>query len=338
MTKIVDFRWHLLRHLPGRLFTATLFSTLILLAAVSSPAKAPVTGASVPVTTTVTVLGPKFTAPPAISKQDVTVYDGKTRLDVTKWISAQDTSAALQLAVLIDNDASELGVGSQLRDIAAFINSQSRNTAVGVFYAMNGTVQVASPFSTDHGAVAKTLRPPLGLRAGSSPSIYLSLSDLVKNHWTSGGPSSAGPSAGRREVLLVSNGVDQLDRGPESPYVREAIDDMQKAGVIVHTIYTGGSLRFDASLHGEYAQSNLEELTNGSGGYGFFEGISTPVSFSPFLEQLNQVLRNQYVLTFMVPGSEKEKGDLREIEVRIEQRNIEVKYPKQMLVPAAPKD
>lgn len=330
MTKIVDLRWHL----PGRLLTATIFSTLMLVAALSSQAKRPATDANVPITTTVTVLGPKFTAPPAISKQDVTVYDGKTRLDVTNWIPAQDAGAALQLAVLIDNSASEVGVGSQLRDIAAFINSQSRNTAVGVFYAVNGTVQVASPFSTDHAAVAKTLRPPLGLRAGSSPSVYLSLSDLVKHHWMSGGAASAG----RREVLLVSNGVDQLDRGPESPYVQEAISDMQKAGVIVHTIYTGGSLRFGESLHGQYAQSNLEELTSGSGGYGFFEGVSAPVSFAPFLQQLNQVLRNQYVLTFLAPASEKEKGDLREIEVRIEQRNLEVKYPKQVLIPAAAKD
>jgi hypothetical protein len=312
-----------------RLLGAMVFPALLWLAPAAARRQGAPPAATVPVSTTVTVMGPKFTAPPAISKQDVTVFDGKTRLNVTKWVPAHASGAALQLAILIDNSASELGVGSQLSDLASFINSQSSNTAVGIFYAMNGTVQIASPFSTDHGAVAKTLRPPLGLKAGDSPSVYLSLSDLVKHHWTR--------SADRREVLLVSNGVDRLDPGPQSPYAQEAIEDMQRAGVVVHTIDTGTSLRFGASLHGEYAQSNLEELTSGSGGFGFCEGVTAPVSFTPFLEQLNQVLQNQYVLTFLAPASEKEKGELREIEVRIEQRNLEIKYPKQVLVPAEPK-
>ncbi len=238
-----------------------------------------------PVSTTVTVLGPKFAPAPSVSKGDVSVYDGKTRLQVTNWIPARENAAALQLALVIDNSASELGVGSQLGDIARFIRSQSGNTAVGVFYAVNGTVQVASTFSTDHDAVAKTLRPPLGVAAGDSPSIYVSLSDLVKNRWK--------PSGGRREVLLISDGVDGLDPGPDSLYVHNAIEDAQKAGVVVHTVYTGSSLRFAATFRGQYAQSNLEELTSGSGGFGFYEGITPPVSYNPFLQQLNQVLQNQ---------------------------------------------
>jgi hypothetical protein len=173
----------------------------------------------------------------------------------------------------------------------------------------------------------------LGLTSGESPSIYLSLSDLVKKHWPSG--------AARREVLLISNGVDQLDRGPQSPYVQAAVEDVQNAGVVVHTIYTGGSIRFGASLHGQYAQANLEELTEGSGGYGFFQGITAPVSFAPYLNQLNTVLHNQYLLTVAMPRTEKEsekgKAERRALEVRLEERNLEIKYPKQVLVPGAPK-
>ena len=120
-----------------------------------------------------------------------------------------------------------------------------------------------------------------------------------------------------------------------------AVEDVQKAGVVVHTIYTGGSIRFGESLHGQYAQANLEELTEGSGGYGFFEGITAPVSFAPYLNQLNTVLHNQYVLTVAMPLTEKEaekgKAERRALEVRLEDRNLELKYPKQVLVPGAPK-
>jgi hypothetical protein len=281
----------------------------------------------VPVTTTVIVLGPKFTAPPPLAKQDILVYSRKTRLDVINWVPAQGERAPLQLAIVIDNAASQLGVGSQLNDIAGFISLQSRNTAVGVFYAMNGTVQTGANFTTDHAAAAKALRLTFGPRAGDSPSVYLSVSDLVKNHWPAGGA--------RREILLISSGIDRLDQGPQSPYVDASIEDVQKAGVIVHAIYTGGD-RFGRSFRGQYAQSNLVMLTDGSGGYNFFEGIGAPVSFAPYLKQLDMVLHNQFLLTVAIPPSDKAKGELRPIEIRTEQRNVELKYPKQVRVPGKP--
>jgi len=283
------------------------------------------TPSKVPITTTVTVLGPKFTTPPPITKDDISVYSGKTRWDVLDWSPAQGEKGSLQLAIVIDNSASQTAVGTQLNDVAAFIRLQPRSTAVGVFYAVDGTVQAASNFSTNHNAVAKTLRMPLGLRAGDSPSIYLSVSELVKRHWPE--------TRGRREILLISNGVDRLERGPESPYVQAAIEDVQKAGVTVHTIYTGTSLRFGESFRGQYAQQNLEEITSGSGGEAFFEGLITPVSFAPYLRQLDMVLHNQYLLTFAVPRSNKKNGELRQIQVRAEQRNVQLKYPKQVPVP-----
>lgn len=283
---------------------------------------------TIPVTTTVSVLGPKFTAPPPLTKQDILVYSKKTRLNVINWVPAQGERAPLQLAIVIDNSASQLGVGSQLSEIAGFISLQSKSTAVGVFYAVNGTVQTAANFTTNHDAAAKALRLPFGARAGDSPSVYLSVSDLVRNRWPATG--------GRREILLISSGVDRLDRGPESPYVSAAIEDVQKAGVIVHAIYTGSS-RLSTSFRGQFAQSNLVMLAEGSGGYNLYDGIGMPVSFSPYLKQLDMVLHNQFLLTFAIAPSEKKKGELKPIEIRTEQRDIQLKYPKLVLVPGQAK-
>jgi hypothetical protein len=300
-----------------------LFLSVVSAGALSAKA-ADQTTPKVPVTTTVTVLGPKFTAPPPLTRQDINAFSGKTKLDVLNWVPAQGSKAPLQLAIIIDNSASQVNVATQLGQIADFVRQQSRSTAVGVFYAQNGTVQVASDFTTNHEAAAKTLRMPLGLRAGESPSVYLSLSDLIKNKWLVTGA--------RREVLLIASGVDQLDRGPESPYVDAAIQDSQKAGVVVHAIYVDG-VRFGETLRGQFAQDNLVNLTQQSGGYDLYEGITTPVSFAPFLNQLNMVLHNQYLLTVGMPGTDKKKGDLKPLDLKLEQRNIELKYPKQILVP-----
>ena len=282
------------------------------------------TAPKIPITTIVTVLGPRFTAPPAIAKEDVIVFSGGTRLNVTDWVIAQGREGGLQLAILIDNSASQFGVGTQLNEMADFVTLQSKATAIGVFYAVNGTVQAASPFSRDHDALAKTLRVPLGPRAGASPSVYLSLSDLINHHWQ--------PTEGRREVLLISSGVDRMNRGPDSPYVQEAIEAAQKAGVVVHAIYTDG-LSFDESVLGQFAQGNLVQLAEGSGGYNLFEGISTPMSFSPYLKELDTALRHQYRLTFTIEPSNKAKGELREITIRTEQHGVDLRYPKRVLVP-----
>ena len=306
------------------LFPYPLIFLAILLCALSAKAQDEAKS-KVPVTTVVTVLGPKFTVPPPITKQDVSVYSGKTRLDVIDWEPAEGEKASLQLAIVIDNSASQGAVATQLNDLAAFVRMQPRSVAVGVFYAVNGTVQVASRFSTNHDAVAKTLRLPFGPRAGASPSIYVSISELVKHHWPVTGA--------RREILLISSGVDRLERGPQSPYVQAAIEDTQRAGVTVHTIYTGTSLRFAQSLPGQYAQQNLVQITDGSGGEAFFQGLVTPVSFTPYLNQLDMILHNQYFLTFAAAPSGKPKGELRGIQVRVEQHNVELKYPKQVLVP-----
>ena len=282
----------------------------------------------IPITTIVTVLGPKFTDPPAITKHDLVVSSGKDRLDVIDWVPAQGQKGGLQLAILIDNSANQFGVGTQLNEFADFIAQQSKSTAIGLFYAINGTVEVASSFSRNHVAVAKALRMPLGRRAGDSPSVYLSLSDLINHHWQSTGA--------RREVLLISSGVDRMNRGPDSPYVQAAIEDAQKAGVEAHAIYTDGA-SFDESMRGQFAQGNLMQLAEDSGGYNLFEGVSTPMSFSPYLKELDLALQHQYRLTFTIEPSNKAKGELRDIKIRTELHDVDLRYPKLVLVPGIAK-
>ena len=85
----------------------------ILIAMSPSGAQQPDSSSVVPVSTVVTVLGPKFTPPPAVSKDDISVREGEVRKDVLDWVPAQGDKAALELAILID-DAAGKNVGKQL--------------------------------------------------------------------------------------------------------------------------------------------------------------------------------------------------------------------------------
>jgi hypothetical protein len=279
---------------------------------------------NVPATTFVTVLGPKFTAPPALSKNDVNVDEGKQKREVTNWVPAQGDKAGLLLAIVID-DADSTDLGIQLNDLRNFVISQPKTTNIGVFYASNGTIQTASQFNQDHEAVAKTLRIPFAY-GGAYSSIYLSVMSLMKG-WPATGA--------RREILLIADGIDRF-RGdfPTSPDVDSTVDTAQKAGIMIHTLFATGIGRVGRnSFRVTLGQSNLSKIADATGGEAFFQGFQTPVSFGPFLQQLDMVLKNQYWLTWATERSKKPKGELRKFRVRTEQKDVEISAADRIFVP-----
>ena len=303
-----------------KLFAGLLLMTSALFT-VSCAAGAQTGTLKVPVTAVVTVLGPNFTPPPALGKTDVLVRVKDHREDVVAWDSAQGEKSALELAIVIDDLSN---IGSQMDDLRRFIHSQSKATSVGLFYANNGVTQAVAPFSTDHDAVASKVRITIG-QAGASTSIYLSLMDIMSKWHASGA---------RREILVIADGIDRFRGDPDSPDVASTIEKAQKAGILIHTLYARGGGREGRNLFRvNYGQSNLAQMADGTGGEAFFQGLDTPISFTPFLEQLDMVLHNQYILTFTTPRSLKKNGELRGFKVSTEQHNVEISAARYVWVP-----
>jgi len=86
-----------------------------------------------PVHMVVTVEARHGSVPPEISREDVMVYEGKTRDMVTEWIPAEGDRAALELFILLD-DSSNTSQGAQLEDLRQFIVAQPATSKVGVAY------------------------------------------------------------------------------------------------------------------------------------------------------------------------------------------------------------
>jgi len=295
----------------------------IVMSAPAVAAKPQSEAGTIPVTTVVTALGSKFTAPPAISKDDVTLREGKDRRDITNWIPAQGDRAGLQLAIVIDDSLTKT-FGNQLQELASFITSQPKSTSVGVFYAANGTLQAASQFNPDSEAVAKTLRMPTGTY-GAASSIYQSLLQLI------GGWPVTGA---RREVLLCSDGFDYLRKERFSSDVDLTVQKAQQAGILIHSIYEQTAGRPGRNRRIAFiGQGNLNKLADGTGAYAFYSGDRSPLSISPYAQQLGMVLKNQYFLTFATPPSKSDKGEYRSIKVVTERRDVELKAPDKVFVP-----
>jgi hypothetical protein len=309
-------------HLKTLAFLFLAFVTLLTAQTASAAAARPQAGTqNVPVTTVVTILGPNYAAPPALGKSDVVVRTGNRREDVVAWDAAQGEKSTLELAIVIDDLAN---INSQLDDIRKFISAQPKGTSVGLFYASNGITQAIAPFSTDHDAVAKKVRITVGF-PGASTSIYLSLMDVISK-WHAGNA--------RREILVIADGIDRFRGDPDSPDVTLTIEKAQKANIMIHTLYARGGGREGRNLFRvNYGQSNLAQMADETGGESFFQGLDTPIAFTPFLEQLDMVLHNQYFLTFTTPRSMKKKGELRGFRVSTEQHNVEIAHAREIWVP-----
>ncbi len=250
---------------------------------------------------------------PDVSQQDVQAYHGKERLKVTGWTPLRDDRGALQLMLLIDDDANS-DISLQFGEIKSFITALPANAEIGIEYMRNGTAQVAQALTADHAAAVKKLRLPMGPYSGAA-SPYMSLEDVIKK-W---------PAANaRREVLMISSGIDPYyPVGPENPYLQAAIAEAQKAGIVVHSIYYGAG----GHLGHSYARSNwgqnfLSLLGDQTGGEAYWQGFINPVSFQPYLTDLAARLNHQYMVTFLEkPGK---KSELQPVKLRTEVQGAEL--------------
>jgi hypothetical protein len=289
---------------------------------------------------------------PILRSENVQVKQGKTSLKVDHLIPARGDNAALQLFILID-DTCDTSIGNSLNDLRDFINAQPATTVVGVAYMSNATIQIAQNFTADHAAAAKAVRLPRG-GLSSMDSPYLSLISLIK-----GWPEQKV----RREVLMVSDGIDRLrgdttsrtqsvpsSRGSSritapttslstgmstiSPDADTASTTAQRYGVIVHGIYATGVGRMGRnSWEAQLGQGGVGKIADESGGEYFSLGTQNLVSFKPYLDRLQRVLDNQYYLVFgAVPRN---KAGLQRVKISTEGSGFEIAAADNVWVPAA---
>src|SRR5579864_5936273 len=116
-------------------FTVALTFALALLLHAARPglAQQASTSAGSTVHAVVTVEAHHGTNIPVINREDVMVYEGHDRDQVTDWVPLIGDHAGLQLFLLID-DASNSSLDSQLQDLRQFISTQPTTTAIGVGY------------------------------------------------------------------------------------------------------------------------------------------------------------------------------------------------------------
>jgi len=271
-------------------------------------------------TFTVTAVGKKDTDVSNIGRDDLQFSQGKERKQIGDWRKGD----SLFLAILID-DSLDTSFGGQVEYLKEFIMSLPPATSVMVGYVTDNGTRVVQDFTTDHALAAKAIRLPIGIGAlGSSP--YLGALDLLKR-WPKTGP--------RRSIVLVTSGIDFFRGGGFGafyPDLDSVISRAERQNTNIWSVYyPSSSHRGRSFFRGNYAQNNMEKLSQDTGAESYYLGVGTPVSIKPYLDEINNHLNNQYLLTFGATGGD--KGKYVGVKVKTELKDVEFFTPASVFVP-----
>jgi hypothetical protein len=242
---------------------------------------------------------------PVLQRDDISVEVDRKPARVVSWTRLTGDVAPLQIYIAID-DAESTDLAIQFGDLKDFINSQPSTTEIGIAYLRYGAAEIVQAPTADHARAARALRLPVG-ELGIDASPYLGVEDLIKK-WT--------PVPARREMLLISSGVDPYYQSPDSfdPYLQEAIETAQKAGIAASSIYYSRAGHFGHSfLRVTWGQNYLSMLDEELGGEFYGQGTGDPVALKPFLNEFSSWLGQQYLLT--IADSDSGKAELKPVRV-----------------------
>jgi VWFA-related protein len=231
-----------------------------------------------------------------------------------------NANSLINIAVLIQEDLVP-SVGTEIKALANFIRKLPNGSRVMVGYLRTGSLQVKQKFTNDLEKAASALRPPSGFASVGPYNPYVEVVEALKKF-------DSQPQ-GRRAILLVSDGLD-ISRGVDSSSptqsidLQRAINESQRRSVAIYGFYAPTQVAAaNPSLVGN-AQSSLLRLSDETGGSAFFQGTGAPVSFEPFIRELDISLQKQAALTFL--STHLKKGFHR-IEVKSSTPGVRVSYP-----------
>ncbi|HEX5604497.1 MAG TPA: hypothetical protein VFX63_18175 [Pyrinomonadaceae bacterium] len=230
------------------------------------------------------------------------------------------TNSPITLVVLIQEDLVP-SVGNEIKDMAEFVRKLPKGSRVMVGYLRTGSLQVKQRFTTDLEKAASALRPPTGSATNSPYNPYVEVIEALKRF--------EGQPLGRRAILLVSDGLD-ISRGVDSSSptqsvdLQRAINESQRRGVAVYSFYAPTIVAAANPVLISNAQSSLQRLSDETGGIPFFQGTGAPVSFVPFIRELDTSLQKQAALTFL--STHLGKG-FHKLEVKSSTQGVRVAYP-----------
>ena len=260
---------------------------------------------------------------PVLTKDDLAVTERYEPLSINSLTALRGDRDPLELYVLVDH-CSNCEAGSQFQELSHFIGSQPASVKVGIAYILNGRLQVAEKPTADHARAVEALNTPEGSQPASP---FRALAELIRT-WPA--------SAARREVLMISNGINPSAKETlQDPTAEEALTAAQRAGIVVFVVYHPSADYIKTDPSALYnGQVQLAHVADETGGEAYFLGFGPLPSLAPFLSDLADHLANQYLLEFTVDPA-RSGDELRQVTVKSKTSDLELMVPDRVFVPGS---
>lgn len=225
----------------------------------------------------------------------------------------------MTLAILMQDDLVS-SVSVEARTIANFIRNQPGGSRVMVGYIRQGTLDVRRKFTNELQRAAESVRPPQGFASNSPFNPYVEIIEGLKRFDSQ--------PLGRRAMIVVTDGVD-VSRGIDSSTPSQSLDlqraiaEAQRRSVAIYSIYAPAAASSSSFLSSN-GQSCLVRLSNETGGRAFFQGTGAPVSFDPFLKEIDTLLGKQIALTYL--STHTNKG-FHKLDIKPLEKDVEIRHP-----------
>jgi len=229
------------------------------------------------------------------------------------------SDSPISLAILLQDDLVS-SIGTETKGIADFVRRLPNGSRVMIGYIRSGSLDLRRKFTPDLEKAASGLRPPTGLASAGAFNPYVEIIEALRRFDSQ--------PAGRRALIVVSDGLD-VARGVDSSSpsqsldLQRAITEAQRRSVAIYSIYAPSAASVPQLLAAN-GQSCLEKLSDETGGAAFFQGTGAPVSFDPFLREIDVSLGKQIALTYL--STHTNKGFHR-LDIKPIERNFEVRAP-----------
>ena len=240
--------------------------------------------------------------------------------DVQQEVSRRSPlDSPMTLAILFQDDLVS-SASVDMKNMSGFVLKQPGASRVMIGYIRPGSLEVRKKFTNELDKVAQSIRVPLGLASAGAYNPYIENIEGLKRFDSQ--------PMGRRAMIVVSDGID-VSRGTDSSSPTQSIDlqraitEAQRRAVPIYAIFVPPAAPALQSLVLN-GQSCLQRLADETGGRAFFQGTSAPVSFDPFLTEIDLLMSRQLALTYR--STHPNKG-FHKLDIKPLEQDVEIRHP-----------
>ncbi|HEY0347072.1 MAG TPA: hypothetical protein VGC60_02850 [Pyrinomonadaceae bacterium] len=242
--------------------------------------------------------------------------DGELQREISR---RSQVDSPMTLAILFQDDLVS-SVAVEIKNMANFIRNKPGGDRAMVAYIRPGSLEVRRKFTNELDKAAQSIRAPQSLASAGAYNPYVEIIEGLRRFDSQ--------PMGRRAMIVVSDGID-VARGVDSSTpsqsldLQRAISEAQRRGVAIYSIFAppAAATMAGLTLNG---QSCLQRLSDETGGRAFFQGSAAPVSFDPFLKEIDQLLNLQIAYTYL--STHTNKG-FHKLEIKPLDRDVEIRHP-----------